>query len=62
MQHKFWGECISVISGKARMKNTIRPLGRPNIGGWIIRWILERKDEVVWNGLVWLCIGTSEGL
>jgi hypothetical protein len=28
---------------------------------WIIlRWILERKNGVVWTGLMWLRIGTSE--
>jgi hypothetical protein len=25
----------------------------------ILRWILERWDEVVWTGLVWLKIGTG---
>jgi hypothetical protein len=30
------------------------------VGGWIIlRWIFQRKDRVVWTGLVWLRIGTS---
>jgi hypothetical protein len=26
------------------------------------KWILERKDGVVWIALVWLRIGTSRGL
>jgi hypothetical protein len=40
-----------------------RPLGNPDIGGWtILRWILERKNEMVWTGLIWLRIGTSGGL
>jgi hypothetical protein len=39
-----------------------RPLGRLNTGGWVIlKWILERYDGVVWTGLIWLRIGTSEG-
>jgi hypothetical protein len=34
-----------------------------DIGGRIIlEWILERYDEVVWIGLIWLRIGTSGGL
>jgi hypothetical protein len=31
-----------------------------DIGEWILlRWILERKDGVVWTGLIWLRIGSS---
>jgi hypothetical protein len=34
-----------------------------DIGGRIIlKWILERQDEVVWTGLIWLRIGSSGGL
>jgi hypothetical protein len=37
-----------------------RPLGRQDVGGWIILGcILERWDGVVWTGLVWLRIGTG---
>jgi hypothetical protein len=25
----------------------------------ILKWILEKKDELVWTGLLWLRIGTS---
>jgi hypothetical protein len=33
-----------------------------DVGGKkILRWILERQDGVVWTGLIWLGIGTSEG-
>jgi hypothetical protein len=28
----------------------------------ILKWILERWDEVVWTGVIWLRIGTSGGL
>jgi hypothetical protein len=28
-------------------------------GGWILGWILERWDGVMWTGLVWLRIGTG---
>jgi hypothetical protein len=31
-----------------------------DIGRWIIlKWILERYDEMVWIGLIWLMILTS---
>jgi hypothetical protein len=34
-----------------------------DVGGWtILKWILERDDEMVWIGLIWLRIGTSGGL
>jgi hypothetical protein len=30
-----------------------------DVGGWaIIKWIIERKDGMVWIGLIWLRIGT----
>jgi hypothetical protein len=29
------------------------------VGEWILRWVLERWDWVVWTGLVLLRIGTS---
>jgi hypothetical protein len=33
------------------------------VGGWtILKWILERQDEMLWFGLIWLRIGTSGGL
>jgi hypothetical protein len=40
-----------------------RPAGRPGLRGRIIlKWILERKDGVVWTGVIWIRIGTSGGL
>jgi hypothetical protein len=34
-----------------------------DVGGWtILKWILERWDEMMWIGLIWLRIGTSGGL
>jgi hypothetical protein len=31
------------------------------VGGWtILKWFLERLDGMVWIGLIWLRIGTSE--
>jgi hypothetical protein len=40
-----------------------RPLGQPHVDRrTILNWILERQDGVVWTGLVWLRIGTSEGM
>jgi hypothetical protein len=34
-----------------------------DVDGWtILKWILEREDEIVWIGLIWLRIGTSGGL
>jgi hypothetical protein len=49
-----------ILVGKPEGK---RPLGRPR-RRWedIIKWILEKWDEVVWTGLTWLRIGTSGGL
>jgi hypothetical protein len=33
------------------------------VGGWtILKWILETYDGMVWIGLIWLRIGTSEEL
>jgi hypothetical protein len=33
------------------------------VGGWtILKWIFEREDGMIWIGLIWLRIGTSEGL
>jgi hypothetical protein len=33
---------------------------KEDIGGWIIlKLVLERQDEVVWTGLIWLRIGTN---
>jgi hypothetical protein len=49
-----------IMVGKPEGK---RPLGRPRRSGWIrLKWILERWDEVVWTGLIWLRIGTAGGL
>jgi hypothetical protein len=28
----------------------------------ILKWILDKKDGVIWTGLIWLLIGTSGGL
>jgi hypothetical protein len=34
-----------------------------DVGGWtIIKWILESKYGMVWIGLMWLRIRTSEGI
>jgi hypothetical protein len=32
-----------------------------DVSGRIIKWILERQNEVVWTGLIWLRIGTNRG-
>jgi hypothetical protein len=46
-----------LLVGKPERK---RPLGRPNVGGWIIlRWVLKISDGIVWTGLVWLRTRTS---
>jgi hypothetical protein len=32
-----------------------------DVGWWtILKWILERQDEMVWIGLIWLRIGPVE--
>jgi hypothetical protein len=37
-------------------------VGKPE-GVWtVLKWILDRRDWVVWTGLIWLRIGTSGGL
>jgi hypothetical protein len=30
-----------------------------DVGGWILEWILERWDGVMWTGLGWLRAGTG---
>jgi hypothetical protein len=30
-------------------------------GRTILKWILEKYDGMLWTGLIWLRIGTSEG-
>jgi hypothetical protein len=53
------GNACKVLAGKSQRK---RPLGRPRLKRRIIsRWILEKQDGVVWNGLIWLKIGHVEG-
>jgi hypothetical protein len=33
------------------------------VDGWMmLKWILERQDEVVWIGLIFLWIGSGGGL
>jgi hypothetical protein len=32
------------------------------MGRTILKWILEEYDGMIWNGLIWLRIGTSGGL
>jgi hypothetical protein len=48
-----------ILMGKPERK---RPLGRPRRGWTILKGILEREDGMVLIGLIWLRIGTSEGL
>jgi len=48
-----------VLVGKPEGK---RPLGRPNVDGWIILgWISRRWDVGMWTGLGWPRIGTGGG-
>jgi hypothetical protein len=48
-----------ILMGKTKGK---RPLGRPEVDGWIIlKCILEKYGGVVWTELVWLRIMTSGG-
>jgi hypothetical protein len=45
------------FGGKPSRKEIIRI---PRLGEWIIlKWILEKHDEVVCTGLIWLRIGSS---
>jgi hypothetical protein len=45
-----WGEEERLYGGKETTKKT---------GGWILGWILEKWDGVMWTGLVWLRIETG---
>jgi hypothetical protein len=48
-----------ILVGKPEGK---RPQGRPKEGGiMILEWILERQDEALWTGLMWLRRGTTDG-
>jgi hypothetical protein len=40
-----------------------RPFGRHG-SGWerILEWILRKQSEKLWNGFIWLKIGTGGGL
>ena len=39
-----------------------RPLGDPDVDGkMILGWIFRKWDVGVWNGLIWLRIGTGGG-
>jgi hypothetical protein len=38
-----------------------RPLGRPR-RRWEVNIKMDLKDGMVWTGLMWLRVGTSEGL
>jgi hypothetical protein len=48
--------CILLV-GKPEIR---RPLGRLKRRMWIIRWILERWDDLLWTALVWLRIGRDK--
>ena len=37
-------------------------LGDPGVDGRILRWIFRKWDVGVWTGLIWLRIGTGDGL
>jgi hypothetical protein len=40
-----------------------RPLGRPRrVGRVTLKWVLDKHDEMVCTGLIWLRIWTSGGL
>ena len=47
-----------VLLGKPDGK---RPLGRPKIGGIILRWIFRKWDVGAWTGLIWPRIQTGGG-
>jgi hypothetical protein len=50
-------ECIQGFGVKARRKETTREM----YGALTLQRILEKEDRVVWTGLIWLRIGTSDG-
>jgi hypothetical protein len=49
----------TILMGKPEGK---KPLGRPRREWTIIKWILNRKDGVVWTGSIWLRIRTTAEL
>jgi hypothetical protein len=51
------GVCVQNAGGKARRKGTTR---KRDVGGRIIlKWVIQKKDQVVKNRLIWLRIDTS---
>ena len=34
----------------------------PGVDGRLLSWIFRKRDVGVWNGLIWLRIGTAGGL
>jgi hypothetical protein len=36
-----------------------RPLARPRLNGRISYGILNKQDKMVWNGFIWIRIGTG---
>jgi hypothetical protein len=39
-----------------------RSRGRPRHRWFILKWILNEQGAAMWTGLIWLRIGTSDGL
>jgi hypothetical protein len=53
------------VARAGKWRNAYRMLvGMPeDVGGWtILKWILERQDEMAWIGFIWLRVGTNGGL
>jgi hypothetical protein len=49
-----------ILVGKPEGKKSLGRQKRRWVGNR--KWIVERQDRGVWTGLIWLRIGTSEGL
>jgi hypothetical protein len=55
------GNAYRILLGKPEKKRD--HWQEKEVGGWAtLKWILEKYDGMVWNGLIRLRIGTSEGL
>jgi hypothetical protein len=44
------------VGKKKKGRSNLKDVG---VDGKIMKWILQKEDRRVWNGLIWLKTGTS---